>query len=174
MEILHLAVFIVLYSTSNDSMRAGRAWRTVLAVLLVCVPTSRPRLNRTVELNFTIEPLETMWAHHYVSAVEPHLSTPQISSSLTFHSSFYWNKSAIFLLYSILLLLSLYPIPSLYLHFHPERMCASDCAVKPLYRGHRGDRSELSCLWRCPYFRGFNCTHVNVRDFKWGRVVVPC
>ena len=24
---------------------------------------------------------------------------------------------------------------------------------------------------RCPYFRGFNCTHANVRDFKWDRAV---
>ena len=30
--------------------------------------------------------------------------TPQISSPLTFHSSFYWNKSLIILLYTILLL----------------------------------------------------------------------
>ena len=38
--------------------------------------------------------------------VRPHLSVPQISSSLTFCSycSFYWNKSAIILLYTILLL----------------------------------------------------------------------
>ena len=35
--------------------------------------------------------------------VRPHLSAPQISSSLTFSSSFYWNKSAIILLYTILL-----------------------------------------------------------------------
>ena len=38
------------------------------------------------------------------SAVRAHLSTPQISSSLTFHSRFYWSKSAIILLYTILLL----------------------------------------------------------------------
>ena len=36
--------------------------------------------------------------------VRPHLSAPQISSSLTFNSSLYWNKSAIILLYTILLL----------------------------------------------------------------------
>ena len=35
------------------------------------------------------------------STVRPHLSAPQISSSLTFRSSFYWNKSAIILLYTI-------------------------------------------------------------------------
>ena len=34
--------------------------------------------------------------------VRPHLSAPQISSSLTFCSSFYWSKSAIILLYTIL------------------------------------------------------------------------
>ena len=38
------------------------------------------------------------------STLRPHLSVPQMSSSLTFRSSFYWNKSTIVLLYTILLL----------------------------------------------------------------------
>ena len=36
--------------------------------------------------------------------VRSHLSAPQISCSLTFHSGFYWNKYGIILLYTILLL----------------------------------------------------------------------
>jgi hypothetical protein len=30
--------------------------------------------------------------NHVYSTMRPHLSAPQISSSLTFYSSFYWNK----------------------------------------------------------------------------------
>ena len=47
------------------------------------------------------------WIFHMCThgcTVRPHLSAPQISSSLTFRSSFYWSKSAIILLYTILLL----------------------------------------------------------------------
>ena len=45
-------------------------------------------------LQFKIFPLYT---------VSPHLSAPQISSSLTSRSSFYWGKSTTTLLYTILL-----------------------------------------------------------------------
>ena len=55
--------------------------------------------------------------------VRPHLSAPQISSSLTFHNySFYQNKPAILLLYTILLLPHF-----ICMQFHPERICAYKC-----------------------------------------------
>ena len=44
-------------------------------------------------------------------AVRPQISVPQMSSSLTFHSRFYWSKSAIILLYT------------LSTFFYPERIC---------------------------------------------------
>ena len=56
--------------------------------------------------------------------VRSHLSAPQISSSLTFHSGFYWNKYAIILLYTILLLPHLSSYLSVHPHFHSEQMYA--------------------------------------------------
>ena len=29
-----------------------------------------------------------------------------------------------------------------------------------------------SCIWRCSYFVGFVCTHVNAGDLKWDRAMV--
>ena len=58
-----------------------------------------------------------------LDTVRPHLPVPQMSSSLTFCSSLYWNKSAIILLYTMLLLphLSSFLILSQY---RPEHICA--------------------------------------------------
>ena len=62
--------------------------------------------------------------------VRPHLSAPQTSSSLTFCSSFYRNKSAIILLYTILLLPRLSSSLTLYVISPRTDVCGyvrSDC-----------------------------------------------
>ena len=65
----------------------------------------------------------------YDSTLSPHLSTPQISSSLIVCSSFYWNKSAI-VLYCTLYYNSLtYPVPLVSPQFHPTQICADKCGL---------------------------------------------
>ena len=60
---------------------------------------------------------------------------------------------------------------------NPTVVCAPDYTVHEtsFYKDTiNWDHSLLYCVWKCPYFGGFNCTHVNVRSFKRDRAVVSC